>query len=120
MHFKIKTGEYQVLESGVFHAISGAETVIEIDDLKLVISFEDVQEGNSKIESSVPDVKTLRLRFINFSKGLDVGNTEPLEIGTFDEPGLVLYMSYRIRSLPNTAIRTFEYTFFSKKNATNE
>lgn len=116
---KIKTGDYEVLASGQFIAISNAISSIELKKDSDQVTFEfEFQEDETKkpvIKSEDINPTTLKIKFLNFDSTLGIGNTKPLEVGTFG--GKKLFFSYRIFNLSDRTLRTLEYTFYLHQNA---
>ena len=108
---EISTGDYKVLASGVFHAVANEETKITVADLVLRIRFEDAEEGKPEVKAQ-SDGKSALLTFVNFYGPLGAGNTVPLKIGSLNQKEL--YFSYRISSLDDKTLRTFEYTLYER------
>jgi len=120
----IKTGDFNVLYSGVVHIISNIETSVTIPDIKqnlvLKINFkDDALDGIPEVRS-VPSVdnQVLNIDFVNFNNKLDMGNVTPARIGNMDDKRK-LFLSYRIRASDNKTLRTFEYTFYTQPPDSN-
>lgn len=108
----IQTGEYEIISSGLFHALSDKETTLSVTDLKLVFVFEDNGNVKPELKVSVINNKQVKFTYVNFTNPLGSGNTELMKIGKFNEKEM--FFSYRISSLDDKRIRTFEYTLYKK------
>jgi|SRR3989344_4983453 len=117
MEVLAKTGKLEVLTSGQVLVLANEESSITIGNstgqLKLSFIFKEDDKKEPRMESAIRDKKELFITFWNFNHSLGQGNIAPIEFGTIPE-GKVLY-SYRISSLENKTLRTFEYTFYLER-----
>lgn len=109
---EIKTGEYEILHTGIFHAIEDEETILSIRGIKIIISFEKKEGAERAAEFESTDGTSARLKLVNAHGPLGFGNTRPFKIGEAD--GKNIYLTFRTRSLDDAYLRTFEYTLYAK------
>ena len=114
----------QTIHSGSTTVLS-AGTVISFNDepvqfvlghatherpMTLTMHFTTDKKKKSYLKAETVTEHELELHLVNFNAALDVGNTEPIEIGNYNDKQL--YFSFRIRSLNNSQQRTINYTFY--------
>lgn len=109
----INTGEYEIIASGLFHALEDRDSVIQVNDLRVVINFRTQDPKDAQVEFE-PSEKTINITFVNFHDSLGRGNTEPIRLADFDLGSV--YLIYRVFSLSDKKIRTVEYSFLFKRN----
>lgn len=109
--FVIKTGQYQVAESGVFHLIEDETTTLSLGDTNFLIIFEKNKDEKQGIQFKTIDSKNAELRLVNANGPLGYGTTRPFQIGEAD--GKKLFLTFVTRSLNDTYLRTFEYTLYT-------
>jgi len=110
---KLTTGEYRVLDAGIFHVLDNKESFIEYGGLKMELVFKS-DEGKAPTLEAIPgEGGALKLIFVNFNRGLDIGNTEPIQIAETETD--YLFLVYRVRSLKSSSLKTFEFSLLAKK-----
>ena len=108
----LKTGEYEIINSGVFHAIEDEKTVMSLGGTDITILFEKTEDGKQTIEFKTVDTKKAEIKLINVQGSLGYGTTKPFPIGEVD--GKKLYLTFVTRALNDTYLRTFEFTLYKK------
>jgi len=106
---KITTGRFEVISSGLVHLFADEESCINLRGLIIKICFKD-DGGQPSIKGEGEDNSILKLTLFNFFNSLGQGNTDAAEIGQLD--GHKLFLIFRVFSLKEKKIRTFEYTFY--------
>ena len=114
MAISITTGNYSILYSGVFHALEKEESVIDFDDIKLIVIFENAGNNKPSFELSKIDDRTAKIKLIDHNGSLGMGNRELIKLGSIDNGEL--FLSYRVYTLTNPSLRSFQYTIYKKKN----
>ena len=118
---KIVTNNYELVHSG---------TIIQIENAPINIVLPDKAEGDYTIIFdflTIPNEKTitrmvgldkfkLKIEFINFNGKQNIGNTEPLYLGTLEHRDL--YLTYRIDDLANVS-KMIHYNFYVGRSNTN-
>ncbi len=110
----IKTGEYEVVETGAVQILSTADTIITFQDISLLFSFETDEKGEMGIQlRSDPDANN-RLRFVLMNiTTQSYGTTDFTKFGTLTD-GKDIYISFRVSSLNDKRIWSLEYTICKK------
>lgn len=105
---KVKTGNYEVLTSGVVHT-KESDISFEIAGLKINFIFKS-DDGTARFQGVTGD-KSLTIEIFNTNNILGEGKLEPIEIGTIG--GQSLNATWFINTLEGTH-RQFNYTFLLK------
>ena len=108
---KIKTGEYEILNSGVFHVVEDENTTITFNDINVVLIFEKNDDGKQALNFKITDSKNTELKLLN-THGLGYGTVKPFQIG--ESNNKKLFLTFITRSLNDSYLRTFEYTLYTK------
>ncbi len=112
MMLNIKTGEYQVFDSGVVHVMEEGKTIISLGETNIELIFETKTGEEQSVDFKAVDKKNAQIRFTNVQGSLGFGTTRPFQIGESD--GRALFLTFVTRSLNDTYLRTFEYTLYIK------
>lgn len=112
---KITTNKnkYEIIASGQFLAFR--ESSIELwegsDKIKLNFIFKEKDVDNKKVDGKKISNNEITLTFSGFDdSNLGSGTKEPFSIGRF--MGKELLLSYRVNTLDDKTLRTFNYTFY--------
>lgn len=113
-NIKIKTGDYEIFNSGTVLIFADKPTVLTIpmvdSNLDLILEFKSDTAEKAHVEPEVISKNELRLNFFNFNNSLGTGNPQPVEMGTLDNRKL--FFSYRVYSLDEKNLKSFEYTLY--------
>jgi hypothetical protein len=109
---RVQTGEYEIIDAGVFHVIEDEETTISLGETKIRLIFDKKEGESDSVEFKALDDKNAELRFINAHGSLGFGTTRPFQIGGKD--GKRLFLTFVTRSLSDPHLRTFEFTLYLK------
>lgn len=113
---KIRIGNLEVLEGGVFLVPSGEIAEIDLSDgqgtMKLLFEFLADESGKANAETILGDTPdTLRIKLTNWGNPLGTTFIKPIQIGTYASRELHLIISVsRIGALAD--VREVIYTFF--------
>ena len=112
---KIKTGEFEVLESCSFLASGPGETEIvvsrESEFIKVLLLFQRSDDPGHTIVPSIVDSTTLRLVMTNWDNVLGTGFAEPFPVGTFE--GRPIYISIQVnRAAQSGEVRLVNFTAY--------
>lgn len=130
MKFEISIDPYRVFHSGTIANTTNGIITHSIADLKFNFIFkDDAINANQRMESKASDDKKgLDLTFYNFNSSLGSGISEPLLVanlnsidvyGTGLSEKLNLYLTYRIYSIGQSAVKTLHYTWLTKEKEKN-
>ena len=108
---KIKTGDYDVMASGIVHLLAEKESTLSVEDLSMKITF-DNKGKEPAIKGEQEDAKNIKITLSNFNNSLGQGNTQLIEIGEKD--GRKLFLAFRVFFLKGADTKTFEYTLYLK------
>ncbi len=109
----IKTGQYEVIESGIVQILKTEDTTMDFGGVSIVFCFEDSEKENTGIKLVVDkDKKILKFILVNINRQ-SYGTTEFVNIGSNDA-GEDLYISFRATSLDDKRIWSLEYSIFKK------
>ncbi len=111
VNLQIKTGNYDVLFSGVVHLWT-EEIEFKLEDLKIKFAFKSDSSG-ARLTYDIINDKELQVNLFNFSNSLGEGKIEPIELGTIK--GKKLSVSFFVNSVENN-LRQFNYTFYTKED----
>lgn len=117
--------DIKVFESGTViqynqEPISFELTGTTVDQNPIIIEVRfitNTDNADTKMTFENGGINHLIMNLINFANKIGHGNTEPIRIGTLGN--LELFFSYRVTSGSDTFPRTFEYTFYTGKEAQN-
>ena len=115
MEIKIKTGNFDILNSG--HIIQIINEPIKIilkgkteSALNFIFYFKDDKKDKEYVTNyNLIDEFTLEITFINFNSPLGTGNTELIDLGSIDNRKL--FFNYRVYSIKNLG-KTLHYCFY--------
>lgn len=112
MLFQVKTGAFEVIDSGVLHVIEDEVTILRLGDVSFSLIFEKNDDGKQAVAFEASDKKNAKLILTNVQGPLGYGTTKPFQVG--DRDGKGLFLTFVTRSLNDTYLRTFEYTLYTK------
>lgn len=110
----IKTGDFEVIESGCVQILSSADTVITFEDINIVFSFETSVKEDTGIVLRLNENNANEIRFIlrNINRP-SYGTIDFIKFGSLGD-GKDIYISFRVNSLDDKKVWTLEYTIFKK------
>lgn len=108
---KIKTGIYEVLETGVVHShkLDPIDFVFS-ESMIIRIALEFNKDSESVIKVGPVGTNMLMLSYVNPHMKLNFGPNDPMHVGTFD--GKKFYCNVRVNVFGNQASFEASYTFF--------
>jgi len=109
---KVSLKNYELIAFGSVIIPSQESIVFELEDLVIEFHFHDDKETQGAVvKTEISDEKHGVLRFTNFNNSLGIGNTKPLEIGTYH--GKKLLLNYRIYTLTPESGKLVHYTWLA-------
>ena len=109
----IKTGDYELLDSGIVQVLNSQTTEIVFDDVSLQFKFtEDRANSNPGIKYNIISDKSVEF-LINNVDTLVYGTTDFFKFATLDD-GKDAFLSFRVITINDKNIRSLEYSFFKK------
>lgn len=109
--FKIKIGDFDLLESGSIITMRDADIRFFIKDLEYVFHFVNNEEHEAKIQVISNNGKKMEVELQNFNDALGIGNVNPLPMGTIE--GNDLFFFFRVTQLEEGG-KTMHYSWLSK------
>lgn len=110
--FKVKVGDFDVLESGTVITMRDADIHFFIKELEYVFQFAKTEENEAKIRMVSNDGRKLVVELQNFDNSLGTGNVNPIPMGKLD--GKDLFILFRVTQLDEGG-KTMHYSWLSKK-----
>jgi hypothetical protein len=105
----IKTGDYELVDSGVFHVLEKSKSVIEYPSFKIYFDFEKDSNQPTSIKANAIE-GGLEITLINVND-LMYGTIDLVKIGQIDSKNL--YLAFTIGSLNDKTIRIVEYSLYA-------
>ena len=117
--FRIKVGDFDLIESGSIITMKDADIHFYIEDLEYVFRFVNTEEKGAKMHIASNDGKKMEIELQNFNDAIGIGNVNPIPMGTVQ--GKSLFMFFRVTQLEDGG-KTMHYTWLSKplEKQTNE
>lgn len=109
--FKIKVGEFDLIESGSIITMKDADIRFYIYDLEYIFRFVNTQEEGSKIQVISNNGKRMEIELQNFNVALGIGNINPIPMGSVE--GKDLFFFFRVTQLEEGG-KTMHYSWLSK------
>ena len=113
----IKTGEYELADSGIVQVLENEQTVLSFKnkDLSLIFSFDKTESGEPGIRFDGSQEKKVHFIILNVTLPT-YGTTEFFKFGEVVEGEVTkgLFISFRVHSLNDKKIRSLEYSIFKK------
>ncbi len=109
--FRVKVGDYDLIESGTIITMKDAEIHFFIMDLEYVFLFVQSEEQDAKIHIASNDGKKLVVELINFNSSFGTGNVNPIPMGRIGANDIFIF--FRITQLDEGG-KTMHYSWLSK------
>ena len=114
--FKVKVGEFDLIESGSIITMKDANIHFFIQDLEYEFRFTKAEGNELKINIVSNTGKKLVVELQNFDNSLGAGNINPMPMGTVN--GNDMYLLYRVTQLDEGG-KTMHYSWLSKPHVNN-
>jgi len=109
----IKTGDYELIDSGVVQILSEELTTFIFDTILIKFEFsKDEQNPESSIKVDVSETNTIKFTLININM-LTYGTTDFVKFATLSD-GNDAYISFKVNSLTDKTVRSLEYSIYKK------
>lgn len=109
----IKTGPYELIDSGTLQILSKEVTTIIFDTIFMKFEFEtDQNNDNSAIKVDTTEENTIKFILVNINNPT-YGTTDFVQFGKQND-GTDVYISFRVNSLNDKNVRSLEYSIFKK------
>jgi len=107
----VSTGVILTYENGPIEIVFGDKN----SQIKLIIAFEDTEDGERSINGKTPDQFTLELTLFNFNDIISGYPIQPISIGVFK--GHKIFLNFTVQTLKNNKTHTninkiFNYTIY--------
>lgn len=109
--FKIKVGDFDLIESGSVITMKDADIHFYIEDLEYVFRFVNSDEEGARIRTASNNGKKLEIELQNFNGALGTGNINPLPMGTVNRK--LLFIFFRVTQLGEGG-KMMHYSWLSK------
>lgn len=111
---KIKSGEYEVLKSGIIINFEDNPITFHFNDqVKAVIRFETNNVDKAvQMSTDVKNIHELIVRLINFKGSKGVGNSKPMKLGFLGKPSRNLYFNFVVDYLAANGQQVLHYTWY--------
>ena len=109
--FKIKIGDFDLIESGSVITMKDADIRFSIKDLEYVFQFTTVENEETKINIVSNDGKKMIINLQNFNSSLGGGNVNPMPMGILEE--VEIYFLFRVSQLSEGG-KTMHYSWLSR------
>lgn len=109
----IKTGEYELIDSGIVQILDKEKTVLVFDKISIVFLFDkDDKNTETVIKVDTHEQNTIAFTLVNINMP-SYGTTDFVEFGKIaNEKNL--YISFRVHSLNDKKVRSLEYSIYKK------
>lgn len=114
--FRVKVGDFDVLESGTVITMRDADIHFFIKGLEYVFRFIKTEGEEAGIKMVSNNGQKLVVELQNFDNSLGTGNVNPIPMGKID--GKELYILFRVTQL-NEGGKTMHYSWLTKPNVIN-
>ncbi len=117
---RVESGPAEVIDSGIVISFAGNPITLYYKELGIQIIFEFSRDGSegTRVESSIPQEGTLKLRLLNFDDRFGAGTDKPMRIGKYEDRRL--YLQLRVYTLAGSPDKTLQYTVYKGEVVSEE
>lgn len=109
----IRTGDFELLESGIAQVLSKELTIIIFDTVNITFEFEaNEKSSESEILVNTSEDNFVRFRLININMPT-YGTTSFVKFASLAD-NTDVYLSFKIHSLNDKTVRSLEYSIYKK------